>query len=115
MGKLTTHILDTSRGEPANDVEIELYCINESRSLIASTRTNDDGRTPTPLLEGETFKPGIWELIFKVGDYYRRNGAVNIKPAFLEDVVIRFTLTDISHFHVPLLVSPFGYSTYRGS
>jgi 5-hydroxyisourate hydrolase len=115
MGKLTTHILDTSSGRPADDVEIELYCINETRILVGSTRTNDDGRTAAPLLEGDSFKPGTWELIFKVGDYYRRTGSVTIEPAFLEDVVIRFTLTENAHFHVPLLVSPYGYSTYRGS
>jgi len=115
MGKLTTHILDTAGGKPGNDIEIDLYRLIDTPELITNTRTNADGRTPNPLLDGETFEPGVWELIFKVGEYYRRNGSVTEEPAFLEEVVIRFTLTEDAHFHVPLLVSPYGYSTYRGS
>jgi len=115
MGKLTTHILDTASGKPGSNIEIDLYCLFDSRKIVKSVCTNDDGRTIDPLLTEEEFKPGIWELVFKVGDYYRRTGSNTTKPAFLEDVVIRFTLTENAHFHVPLLVSPYGYSTYRGS
>ena len=115
MGKLTTHILDTAGGKPGSNVEIDLYCLNETRRFVKNVCTNEDGRTAEPLLSGDAFEPGIWELVFKVGEYYRRNGSSSVKPAFLEDVVIRFTLTEDAHFHVPLLVSPYGYSTYRGS
>lgn len=115
MGKLTTHILDTANGKPGDHVAIALYSLNGSRTLVKSVVTNADGRTDSPLLEDAEFETGVWELVFKVGEYYRRVSSVDEKPAFLEDVVIRFTLTENEHFHVPLLVSPFGYSTYRGS
>ena len=116
MGKLTTHVLDTAGGKPGNNISVELYRIGATRKLIKRSLTNSDGRTNEAMLEGESFETGVWELVFDVGNYYRnfRDGPTD-KPAFLEEVVIRFSLTADEHFHVPLLVSPFGYSTYRGS
>ncbi|MBV1905464.1 MAG: hydroxyisourate hydrolase [Pseudomonadales bacterium] len=115
MGKLTTHILDTASGRPGADISIELFYLNSARQSAKKVRSNADGRTEHPLLEGDEFKTGVWELVFSVGDYYRQNKRLNPESAFLEDVVIRFSITADEHFHVPLLVSPFGYSTYRGS
>ena len=115
MGKLTTHILDTAGGKPGSNISIDLYRLNAGRTLVKSVVTNNDGRTDAPLLEDSEFETGVWELVFGVGAYYRNNKTKSTEPAFLEDVVIRFTLTADDHFHVPLLVSPFGYSTYRGS
>jgi 5-hydroxyisourate hydrolase len=85
------------------------------RHLVASAVTNDDGRTDEPLLEGDTFRPGTYELEFSVGGYFQNTGGTNSDPPFLNDVVIRVTLSDDDHYHVPLLVSPWSYSTYRGS
>lgn len=115
MGKLTTHILDTARGRPGSGIGVKLFSMANGRHLVASGMTNADGRTNDPLLEGETFQAGTYELEFSVGPYFRESGADAAEPPFLDDVVIRVTLSDEDHYHVPLLVSPWSYSTYRGS
>ena len=113
MGQLTTHVLDTASGKPAANLTIELFRVTGSRrELLITTQTNDDGRCDTPLLEGGAFLAGEYELIFNVGEYFRRSE----ETAFLGTVPVRFGISSPSeHYHVPLLVSPFGYSTYRGS
>ena len=121
-GRLTTHVLDTANGCPAKGMEIGLFFIegvepgeNDEVELILSTVTNDDGRCDAPLLAGD-MKPGIYELLFQVGDYYADLGTDVAVPAFLDQVPVRFGIADTdAHYHVPLLVSPFAYSTYRGS
>lgn len=117
MGRLTTHVLDTARGCPAEGIAIELYALDGAvRKQIASARTNSDGRCAAPLLEGTAFKPGRYELIFHAGAYLDQQGAALPDPKFLDEIVIRFGIADAaSHYHVPLLLSPFGYATYRGS
>jgi 5-hydroxyisourate hydrolase len=118
MGRLTTHILDTAHGGPAPKVDIRLFSIGDkggTRELIASATTNDDGRTPYPLLEGDLMVSGTFELEFDIGDYFRARGAELADPAFLGTVVIRFAVNGDDDYHVPLLVSPWSYSTYRGS
>jgi 5-hydroxyisourate hydrolase len=115
MSTLTTHILDTANGRPGTGVSVRLFSLANGRHLVASAVTNDDGRTDDPLLESETFRPGVYELEFSVGDYFAGRGAEQADPPFLENVVIRVTLAGDDHYHVPLLVSPWSYSTYRGS
>lgn len=115
MGRLTTHILDTSRGGPAAGVEIRLYAIREERERVAFAVSNEDGRTEKPLLEAAAMVTGTYELEFDVGDYFSRGGAVVGEPAFLDIVVIRFSVNAAENYHVPLLCSPWSYSTYRGS
>lgn len=118
MTGLTTHVLDTASGRPAEGLVIELYRINEeSREKITMVMTNSDGRVDGgPILTGETFVAGTYELVFHAGDYLRSRGVVLTEPAFLDIVPIRFGIADVSaHYHVPLLLSPYGYSTYRGS
>ena len=112
MGRLTTHVLDTSRGRPAVGVRVVL---RRDGDALAEVVTNADGRTDKPLLDGATFKPGSYELTFHVGDYFRGQGTPLADPPFLDVVPLRFAIAEDSHYHVPLLVSPFGYSTYRGS
>jgi 5-hydroxyisourate hydrolase len=112
MGRLSTHILDTSAGRPAAGVRIVLRRDNQT---LADTRTNADGRTDKPLLEGAAFQVGAYELTFHVGDYFRAKGIALADPPFLDVVPLRFSIAEDTHYHVPLLVSPFGYSTYRGS
>lgn len=114
-GGLTTHVLDTATGRPAEGVKIALYALGTKRKLISASATNEDGRTDGPLLDGETFKPGRYELVFHVGDYFAARGLVLTEPRFIDEVPVRFGISDESHYHVPLLVSPYGYSTYRGS
>ncbi|EKF42483.1 hydroxyisourate hydrolase [Nitratireductor indicus C115] len=115
-GRLTTHVLDTASGKPAVGLEIVLYRLEgESRSLIKTVRTNSDGRCDAPLLEGEVFRTGIYELVFAAGEYLRSQNLRLPDPAFLDLVPIRFGMAEETHYHVPLLISPFGYSTYRGS
>jgi 5-hydroxyisourate hydrolase len=115
MGRLTTHILDTSNGGPAPGVDIRLFTVGDTRELIASATTNDDGRAPYPLLEGDLMVSGTYELEFDIGDYFRTRGAELADPAFLDTVVIRFAVNGDDDYHVPLLASPWSYSTYRGS
>ena len=115
MGRLTTHILDTSHGTPASGVEIRLYSTGEERKSVASATTNADGRTEKPLLAGDAMLAGQYELEFDIGDYFRAKGLIADEPAFLETVVIRFSVKADEHYHVPLLASPWSYSTYRGS
>lgn len=115
MGRLTTHILDTSHGTPASGVEIRLYSVGTERKSVAFARSNADGRTEKPLLEDEAMIAGQYELEFDIGDYFRDKGLSLDNPAFLETVVIRFSVNADEHYHVPLLASPWSYSTYRGS
>ena len=117
MGRLSTHVLDTVHGRPARDVAIVLFALEgESRRRVVQTRTNQDGRTDAPLMAGDAYRPGTYELVFHVGDYFRGLGAPMSDPPFLDAVPIRFSLAEPDgHYHVPLLVSPWSYSTYRGS
>jgi 5-hydroxyisourate hydrolase len=117
MGQLTTHVLDTCRGRPASGVDIEIYKLDgDERRKIGTATTNDDGRCDEPLLQGSAFQAGRYELIFHTGGYFDRLGAGLPEPKFLDDIVIRFGIAMIDeHYHVPLLLSAFGYSTYRGS
>ena len=117
MGKLTTHILDTSSGKPGKNITIQLYFLkNESWELVTETVSNDDGRCNNPLLEGAELMVGQYELVFHAGDYFDAAGVDLPEPKFLDEIVLRFGVSDASeHYHVPLLVSPFSYSTYRGS
>ena len=113
MGRLTTHVLDTSAGKPAAGLRIELWA---GTSLLKSVVTNGDGRVDGALLEGDGFKAGTYELRFHAGDYLRGAGLKLDEPAFLDVIPIRFGIAHADqHYHVPLLLSPYGYSTYRGS
>ena len=115
-GFLTTHVLDTARGKPADGLVIWLYRVDgDARTKIAETVTNDDGRTDSPILPKEAFQTGRYELIFFAGDYLRAKGLAGEEPLFLDEVPIRFGMSGQDHYHVPLLLSPYGYSTYRGS
>jgi 5-hydroxyisourate hydrolase len=115
MGRLTTHVLDTASGIPAAGVEVRLYSLAGGRELIAAAVTNDDGRSSESLLADDALVTGEYELEFDVGDYFRGRGAELDDPAFLDTVVIRCSLRAGEHYHVPLLVSPWSYSTYRCS
>ena len=115
MGKLTTHVLDTASGIPAAGVDVRLYALDGRRELKAAAVTNSDGRSETPLLADELLVTGSYELEFDVGNYFRGRGAELDDPAFLDTVVIRFAVRAGEHYHVPLLASPWSYSTYRGS
>jgi 5-hydroxyisourate hydrolase len=115
MAKLTTHILDTAHGRPAYDVAVRLFAIGDERLLRAETRTNEDGRTDSALLDSDAIQIGCYELEFDIGAYFRSQSVTLPKPAFLETVVIRFCVSADEHYHVPLLASPWSYSTYRGS
>jgi 5-hydroxyisourate hydrolase len=110
MGKLTTHVLDTARGKPGAGIPVELYRLeNGTGTLVAKATTNRDGRTDAPLLEGASLRTGTYQLVFQLGAYLAGEG-------FLDAVPIRFTIADAAaHYHVPLLCSPWGYTTYRGS
>ncbi len=115
-GRLTTHVLDTALGRPAAGLVIRLYRLDgEDRRLLGSAVTNADGRTDGPLLQGEEFRVGVYEIEFEAGDYHRAAGAGADRP-FLDTVPVRFGISEAgASYHVPLLLSPFGYSTYRGS
>ena len=116
MGRLTTHVLDLVHGSPAGGMAIELYAVDASRRLITRTTTNPDGRCDRPLLEGEQVKAGVWELEFHVAEYFSARGVPQADPPFLDVVTVRFGIASAEqHYHVPLLVSPWSYSTYRGS
>ena len=110
MGRLTTHVLDTARGKPGAGIPVELYRLeNGTDTLIAKATTNRDGRTDAPLLEGASLRSGTYQLVFRIGAYFAGEG-------FLDVVPIRFTVADAAaHYHVPLLWSSWGYTTYRGS
>ena len=116
-GYLTTHVLDTARGCPAEGIEIVLSRIDATgRHPVARSRTNADGRTDAPILAAADFATGCYELVFHVGAYLRQSGQVAAEPLFLDEIPIRFGMNDAgAHYHVPLLLSPYGYSTYRGS
>ena len=115
MTKLTTHCLDTFSGKPAKGVKVEVYYISEKKEKLSSTILNDNGRADKPLLEGTNFKEGQYELVFFIGDYFKNITNLPNTP-FLNEVVIRFGISKLDeHYHVPLLVSPWSYSTYRGS
>lgn len=117
MARLSTHVLDTSRGTPAAGVDIEVHVLRGGdRVRVAAAVTNADGRTDAPLIAADRLEPGTYELTFHAGEYFRRAGVALADPPFLDQVVIRFGMADpTGHYHVPLLLSPFGYSTYRGS
>ena len=115
MGHLTTHILDTANGIPAADVAVRLFTLVGERQLLASVSTNSDGRTDDPLLQGDGMRTGEYELEFDVGPYFKARGSATADPAFLNTVVVRFSINADERYHVPLLVSPWSYSTYRGS
>ena len=117
MARLSTHVLDTARGMPAKGVKIELHRMQGGGRVHVTTMvTNADGRTDAPMISGERLEMGVYELIFHAGDYLRGTGAALIEPAFLDQVVVRFGIADAEgNYHVPLLLSPYGYSTYRGS
>lgn len=117
MGKLSTHVLDTAHGRPAAGVAIELYAIDAGgRRLVKTDATNRDGRCDAPLLEGEALHAGRYELVFAAGDYFAAQGVVLPEPRFLDRVTIAFGVADAGqNYHVPLVVTPWSYSTYRGS
>lgn len=117
MGRLSTHVLDTHAGRPAAGVRVELFAVAaEGARLVKSVTTNADGRTDAPLLIGDEYRPGAYELRFHVGDYFRSRGVALADPPFLDIVPIRFAMAEADgHYHVPLVVTPFSYSTYRGS
>ena len=116
-GRLTTHVLDTMSGRPAAGVKITLRKVGSDEStVLAETITNGDGRCDGPLLSGDAFTTGEYELLFHAGDYFRGLGVALAEPAFLDKVPIRFGIAEAgAHYHVPLLISPYAYSTYRGS
>jgi 5-hydroxyisourate hydrolase len=115
-GYLTTHVLDTARGCPAQGLKIELFTIDgETRTHLKTLVTNDDGRTGEQILPAEEFEIGTYELVFHAGSYLNAIGTPPEEPRFLDVVPIRFGMSEAAHYHVPLLLSPFGYSTYRGS
>jgi 5-hydroxyisourate hydrolase len=115
-GFLTTHVLNTASGRPAQGLKIELFKIEgDVRTALKTLVTNDDGRTDTQILPSDDFETGIYELVFHAGDYLDAIGTPPETPRFLDIIPIRFGMSDASHYHVPLLLSPFGYSTYRGS
>ena len=117
MARLSTHVLDTARGAPAAGLGLELHIVHGSdRRAVTAAVTNNDGRTDAPLLTGDRIETGIYELTFHAAPYFQRLGVAVADPPFLGDVVIRFGIADPQgHYHVPLLLSPYGYSTYRGS
>jgi 5-hydroxyisourate hydrolase len=117
-GRLTTHVLDTAHGKPAADLRVELWAMREDgEKLVKTVRTNADGRTDEPLLDASAMAAGTYELIFFVGEYFDSVGGVpQTDPRFLDLVPVRFGISDAgAKYHVPLLVSPWAYSTYRGS
>ena len=117
MSKLSTHVLDTARGRPAEGVALELSVLGEAGwAPLVRTTTNADGRTDAPLLAGDAVRPGRYRLSFAAGDYFRRLGTVLPEPPFVDVVVLDFGIAEPGgNYHVPLLVSPWSWSTYRGS
>jgi 5-hydroxyisourate hydrolase len=113
MARISTHVLDTSRGKPAQNVVIDLHF---GAKLVKSAVTNVDGRTDEPLVSADRLETGVYVLTFHAGDYFRAAGVELADPPFLDLVVVRFGVADPNgNYHVPLLLSPYGYSTYRGS
>ena len=115
MSKLTTHILDTAQGRPASGVNLTLHRLTPEPALCFTGTSNDDGRVDLPLLEGNEFVQGDYELIFAIGEYFASTTLAKDAGDFLDEVVLRFRLSNDENYHVPLLVSPWSYSTYRGS
>lgn len=115
-GFLTTHVLDTARGCPAAGMKIDLFQIDgETRTLVRSLITNADGRTDSQILPEAEFTTGTFELVFFAGAYFDESGLELAEPKFLDQIPLRFGMSEASHYHVPLLLSPFSFSTYRGS
>lgn len=117
MGKLSTHVLDITQGRPATGVSLALYAVEGAeRTLLCSAVTNRDGRCDAPLLEGEQMRAGRYELVFAAGDYFAQQGMQSPEPRFIDSVTIAFGIASPDqNYHVPLVVSPWAYSTYRGS
>ncbi len=117
MSRLTTHVLDTAHGKPGQGIKIDLYkIVDNNRNFLLSKMTNQDGRCDGPLLEGDAFQAGVYELDFHIGAYFAAQGLALPAPNFLDVVTLRFGVADASqHYHVPLVASPWSYSTYRGS
>jgi 5-hydroxyisourate hydrolase len=118
MGKLTTHVLDTAHGCPGKGIALKLFRVGAGgkETLLASKKTNADGRCDGPILDGKDFKPGKYRLEFAAGKYFKAMGVQLPKNPFLDVISLHFGISDAgAHYHVPLLVSPYGYSTYRGS
>ncbi len=117
MGKLSTHVLDISIGKPGAGVQVALYAVEAGQKTLLKTEvTNHDGRCNAPLLEGDSLKPGQYELVFAAGDYFDKQGVALPSPKFIDRVTLAFGVADASqNYHVPLVVSPWAYSTYRGS
>lgn len=116
MSRLTTHVLDTANGKAGTGIALTVFRLDgERRRQVAAAATDADGRTATPLLEGESFISGLYEIVFAVAEYFVRSGLALPTPPFVGDVVLRFGVADATaHYHVPLLVSPWSYLTYRG-
>jgi 5-hydroxyisourate hydrolase len=117
MGRLTTHVLDAAHGCPGSSIKVELYRIEgQQLELVNTALTNSDGRVDAPLLQGDDYRTGVYQLQFSAGAYYRARGVQLPDTAFLDVVVLRFGIDEKQeHYHVPLLISPYSYSTYRGS
>ena len=117
MAALTTHVLDTANGVPAKGIRIEIFKLHDSnRSKLRETITNNEGRTESPMLNEDQFVPGTYELLFHIGHYFREKNNLTEGPSFLDIVPVRFTIGFLDQsYHVPLLISPWGYTTYRGS
>jgi len=117
MSRLTTHVLDTVHGKPGQGIKIDLHKIVDNKSIsLSSITSNKDGRCDAPLLEGDAFQAGVYELHFHLGAYFAALGITLPTPNFLDVVVLRFGVADPSqHYHVPLVATPWSYSTYRGS
>ena len=115
IGKLTTHVLDTAHGCPAAGITVTLTRLESPDRVLVSTRLNADGRAAAPLLEGLAFEAGRYRLVFATAEYFRAKGATLAEPPFLDEIPIEFSIAADENYHVPLLVSPWSYSTYRGS
>lgn len=117
MGKLSTHVLDTTQGKPGAGVKVTLLAVTDSaRTVLKTDVTNQDGRCSTPLLEGDTMQAGRYELVFDAGDYFAAQGVALPEPRFVDRVTIAFGIAHADqNYHVPLVVTPWSYSTYRGS